>query len=77
MHAELEPVSDAEPYIIPEAEPVAEPYVDPGAEPDAAICITGVTTVGVCGLLASPVEGWGGCRTVPGQYNMAVLTMCH
>jgi hypothetical protein len=59
MHAGLEPVTDAEPYTRPKAEPVAEPYVDPGAEPDAAVCMTGVTAVGVCGLLASPVEEWG------------------
>jgi hypothetical protein len=51
MHAELEPVADAEPYTRPEAEPVAEP--------DAAVCMTGITAVGVCGLLASLVEGWG------------------
>jgi hypothetical protein len=59
MHAELEPVADAEPYTRPEAEPVAEPYVDPGTEPDAAVCMTGITAVGVCGLLASLVEEWG------------------
>jgi hypothetical protein len=59
MHAELEPVADAEPYAKQEAEPVAEPYVDPGAEPDAAVYMTGITAVGVCGLLASPVEEWG------------------
>jgi hypothetical protein len=56
MHAGLEPVTDAEPYTRPKAEPVAEPYVDPGAEPDAAVCMTRVTAVGVCWLLASPVE---------------------
>jgi hypothetical protein len=59
MHAELEPVADAELYTRPEAEPVAESYVDPGAEPDAAVIMTGITAVGVCGLLASSVEEWG------------------
>jgi hypothetical protein len=59
MHAGLEPVADAEPYTRPEAEPVAEPYVDPGVEPDPAVYMTGITAVSVCGLLASPVEGWG------------------
>jgi hypothetical protein len=60
MHPELEPVADAEPYTRTEAEPVAEPYVDP------AICITGVTAVGVCGLLASLVEEWGAVLALVG-----------
>jgi hypothetical protein len=59
MHAELEPVADEEPYAKPEAKPVAEPYLDPGVEPDPAVCVTWFTMVGVCGLLASLVEGWG------------------
>jgi hypothetical protein len=57
MHAELEPVADA--YTKPEAEPVAEPYTDLGVGPDAAVCMTGITAFGVCGLLALPAEEWG------------------